>query len=205
MVSCLVSFSLLDFDSDNADMEFGKEYFYTLTKNLKVNWLFLFSVYIFSTLFIGLSICCFLRGGGTARPTLCPLVLLIPSVRGDGQLRPGASQQYLQETLSGEVQGRHSHAQDSLSSQAFLLCTVAHLHVIFFFCMQAISSISVLLLEDQLFSEAGAGHVIAGRQPAQGHLAGRWQWKWDFHLVCPVRVSRWESGATGGPPSPAGR
>lgn len=113
MLSCLVSFSLLGLDSDYADMEFGKEYFYTLTKNRKVVFFgcsFL-SAYMFITLFIDLSICCFLRGGGPARPTLCPLVLLVPSVRGDGQLRPGASQQYLQETLSGEVQGRHPHPQ----------------------------------------------------------------------------------------------
>lgn len=59
-----------------------------------------------------------------------------------------------------------------------------------FVCMQAVSSVSVLLLEGQLFPEAGAGAVAAGRQPAEGHHAGWWQRQRDFHRICPVGLSR---------------
>lgn len=55
-------------------------------------------------------------------------------------------------------------------------------------CVQAVSSVSVLLLKDQLFPEAGAGAVNTKRQPAEGHHAGRWQRQRDFHLICPVGV-----------------
>lgn len=34
MIWCLVSFSLLDIDSDNMEMEFGKEYFYILPQKM---------------------------------------------------------------------------------------------------------------------------------------------------------------------------
>lgn len=56
-------------------------------------------------------------------------------------------------------------------------------------CVQAISSVSVLLLKGQLLPEAGAGAVTAERQPAEGHHAGWWQRQRDLHLICPVGLS----------------
>lgn len=73
-----------------------------------------------------------------------------------------------------------------------------------FVCLQAVSSVSDLLLEGQLLPEAGAGAVSAGRRPAEGHHTGGRQRQRDFHLLRPVGFSCRESGATRGPPPPAG-
>lgn len=65
-------------------------------------------------------VCVLHRGRGEAWPPLCPLLVFVPPVGGDGNVRPGAGQQHLQETLSGEV---------SLHSQHFWLWT---------FCLQQV-------------------------------------------------------------------
>lgn len=145
IVWCWVSFSPLDFDSDN--MEFGKVYFNTLSKIVLMTCL---TVFIFCLPFfkwISLPVCPFLRGRSKLWSTFSPLILLVPSVRRNGHLRPGAGQQYLQEALSGEVHYRHSctqihksyaHLKNTFQRQKCCVCV--------FVCVQAVPSVSVLLL-----------------------------------------------------------
>lgn len=69
---------------------------------------------------------------------------------------------------------------------------------------QALPSVAVVLLEDQLLPEAGAGTDGGWRQPAEGHRAGRRQPERHFHLEREVGLPRREGGASRGPPPPAG-
>lgn len=71
-------------------------------------------------------------------------------------------------------------------------------------CVQAVPSVSVLLLKSQLLSETGAGSVVKRWQPSEGHHPGWWQWERDFYLSCAAWVQRWEGGASRGSPPPAG-
>lgn len=90
------------------------------------------------------------------------------------------------------------------ASQVYLQThSLSHLFV-FVFCVQAISSVSVLLLQDQLVPEAGTGVVLVRWQPAEGHYSGWRQRQWHLHLICPAGLHRWEGRATRGPPPPVG-
>lgn len=70
--------------------------------------------------------------------------------------------------------------------------------------LQAFPAVSVVLLEDQLVPEAGAGAVPAGRQPAEGHHSGRRQRQRHLHLFGSAGLPGREGGAARRPPPPAG-
>lgn len=108
ILSCLVSFSLSDFDSDNMEMEFGKFLFYTFPQIVFFGCIYL-NVDHFESVSLWISPSR-LRRRSASQSAFCPLIVLVPSVRRDGHLWPGAGQQYPQEALSGEVQ--HRHLQD---------------------------------------------------------------------------------------------
>lgn len=70
--------------------------------------------------------------------------------------------------------------------------------------VQALPPVALVLLEDELLSEACAGTDGVWRQPAAGHHAGGRQPKWDFRIDRQVWLPRGEGGAPRGSPPLAG-
>lgn len=88
---CFASFSILDFDSDNIETEFGKFCFrfFTLARQISPSCM--------------VNLCFVLRGGITAGPAVHPLVFIVLPVGRDGHVRHGAVQQDLEQDVAGEV------------------------------------------------------------------------------------------------------